>query len=491
MKAADEKGVALIMVLILMGVLSVLAASLVFVSQSETWSSQNYRLMTEARYGAESGVHKAANFILSSYSPPGTAGDPMSAYTITQSPVQSGGQAVQLTSTGSGSNYPVSSVVTAFANFVHGTLTSGTDPVTYDATAKLISMRQVDVYGSVLPVTVQTWSIVGRGTIGGNKPAYVEVKATLERQVEPMFSYAAFATSNGCGALSWSGGGTTDSYDSSAALIGGVPVDSMFGGNVGTNGNLDENGGPTIIHGSLSTPRTGVGSCSTGAVTALTLSGSSAPTAGLVELPQPVTYPPPTVPNPPPTGNLDVPKTGSGSNIVKSPTTNPCPGNPSQACFGDITIKGALHLTVGTYNINSLTVNANADGLVVDSGPVIINVAGYSTAGVKTSGSMGTPIDLTGQGLITVPGFDASMLQFTYAGAGTIKMAGGVDGVGVLYAPNATVTNNSAGAAWYGAVIAKTVTDAGHAVIHYDRRLSADGMVVGPWMIDSFSWRKF
>jgi Tfp pilus assembly protein PilX len=487
MKAADEKGVALIMVLILMGVLSVLAASLVFVSQSETWSSQNYRLMTEARYGAESGVQRAANFILNSYSAPAS----LSGYDITKSPVQSGGAAVTLTSDGSPSNYPDSAVQTAYANGVHGALTTGTDPVTYDATATLVSMRAVAVYGSVLPVTVQTWSIVGRGTIGGNKPAYVEVKAILERQVEPMFAYAAFATSNGCGALSWSGGGSTDSYDSSAALNGSVPFYSLSGGNVGTNGNLDENGGPTIIYGSLSTPRTGVGSCSTGAVTALTLSGSSAPTAGLVELPQPVTYPAPSVPNPPPTGDLDVPKTGTGSNVVKSPATNPCPGNPSEACFGDITIKGALHLTAGTYNINSLTVNANADGLVVDSGPVIIHVAGFSTPGDAGSGSMGTPIDLTGQGLISVPGYDASMLQFTYAGAGSIKMAGGVDGVGVVYAPNATVNNNSTGAAWFGAVIARTVSDAGHAKIHYDRRLSMDGMTVGPWMIDSFSWRKF
>ena len=402
-----------------------------------------------------------------------------------------GGVDVQLSSTGSGSNYASSPVVTAYTSFVHGTLTGGTEKVTYDAVATLVSMRSVTVYGSITPVTVQTWQIVGRGTIAGAKPARVDVSTVIERQVSPMFTYAAFAASPGCGALSWSGGGTTDSYDSGAALVGGIPVYSMSGGNVGTNGNLDENGGPTVIHGSLSTPRTGVGACSTGAVTALTLSGSSAPTAGLIELPQPVTYPTPAVPVPLPTGNLDIPKNGAGNNLVKSPATNPCPGDPSKGCFGDITIKGALHLTAGTYNINSLTVNANAVGLVVDSGPVIINVAGLNTPGDNASGYIGTPIDLTGQGNVTVPSFDASMLQFTYAGTGSIKMAGGVDGVGLIYAPNATVNNNSAGAAWFGAVIARTVSDAGHAVIHYDRRLSSNGLVVGPWMIDSFSWRKF
>ena len=31
--------------------------------QSETWSGVNYRMMTQARYGAESGLNAAANFL--------------------------------------------------------------------------------------------------------------------------------------------------------------------------------------------------------------------------------------------------------------------------------------------------------------------------------------------------------------------------------------------------------------------------------------------
>ncbi len=476
MKARGERGVALIMVLIMLGILSVLGASLIFVSQSETWSSQNYRLMTEARYGAESGVNKAANFLINSYAAPGTAGDPMTGYSITTSPVRtSGGAAVVLSSLGYGSTYPVASVKTDFENFVHGTLTTGTDLVTYDAIATLQSMRQVTVYGSATPVTVQTWQIVGRGTIAGSKPARVDVTAILERQVEPMFAYAAFATADGCGSLTWTGGGATDSYDSSQ-LVGGLPVFVAAGGNVGTNGNLNQNGGPTIIQGSLSTPRTGVGTCETGAVTALTLSGSAPPTAGLVELPQPVVYPPPTPPSPAPSGELTVKNT---ENLVKNP------GN-----YGDIKVYGTLHLTAGTYNINSITIEGGG-AFYIDSGPVVLNVAGYSNDGDATSGYMGTPIDFTGQAIATNTGLDPSLFQITYAGTGTIKMAGGADTAGVLYAPNATVTNNSAGAQWFGAVIARTVTDAGHAVIHYDRHLQMTAMVVGPWMMDAFSWRKF
>jgi Tfp pilus assembly protein PilX len=482
MKLADERGAALIMVLIMTGVLSVLAASLVFVAQTETWSSQNYRLMTEARYAAESGVHRAANFILNSYTAPTSTGaDLLSNYDTTTSPVRYGGNAVQLRSSDTYSNYPVAAVKTAFVSGVHGTLTGGTDTVTYDAIATLVSMRQINVYGSATPATVQTWRIVGRGTLGGAKPARVDVEAILERQVNPVFAYAAFATHNGCGALSWSGGGSTDSYDSSAPLSGGKPVTANISGNVGTNGNLDENGGPTAINGSLSTPRSGVGSCSTGAVTALTLSGSSPPTAGLVELPQPVTYPTPAVPNPPPTGDLTV---ANGQTTTLTPS-----GTPPTKDLGNVVIKGELRLNAGTYNINSLTMNAGADLTIL--GAVVLNVAGYTTPGNASSGQMGTPIDMTGGSMSANGSFDPTLFQITYAGTGNIKMAGGSDNVGLLYAPNATVQNQSTGADWYGAVIARRVTDSGHATIHWDRRLSLSAMTLGPWMMNSFTWRRF
>jgi hypothetical protein len=477
MRVADEKGIALVMVLILMGILSTLAASLIFVSQTETWSSQNYRLMTEARYAAESGVHRAANYLMNTYIPPQPTGpDPLSAYTMTTSPVQltSNGDAVQLRSDGS-SNYPSSTVVAGFVAAAHGTLTGGTNLANYDATATLISMRQVNVFGSGTPATVQTWQIVGQGEVAGARSGRVDVSAILERQVMVMFNYAAFATDSGCGALSWSGGGATDSYDSTQ-VVAGVPAFSNSGGNVGTNGNLDENGGPTIIYGSLSTPRSGVGSCATGAVTALTLSGSSPPTQGLVELPQAVNYPTPTPPNPAPTGSFTV---NNGNSETKAS------GN-----YGDIVVRGSLHLTAGTYNVNSLTLNAGGN-LYIDSGPVILNVAGYSTAGDASSGDMASPIDFTGQSVTTNSNLNPAMFQILYAGTGNIKMAGGADTAGLLFAPNATVQNNSAGAQWFGAVIARRVTDAGHAVIHYDRHLQKEFMMVGPWMMDSFTWRRF
>jgi len=70
MKRSNEKGTAMLFAIILVLVLSVMAASMMFLSQSETWSSMNYRLMTQARYGAEAGIHMTANFLLNNYAPP-------------------------------------------------------------------------------------------------------------------------------------------------------------------------------------------------------------------------------------------------------------------------------------------------------------------------------------------------------------------------------------------------------------------------------------
>jgi type II secretory pathway component PulK len=50
---ANEKGIALVLSLFLLSAMSVIAASLMFLSQTETYSSMNYRLMSQARYGAE------------------------------------------------------------------------------------------------------------------------------------------------------------------------------------------------------------------------------------------------------------------------------------------------------------------------------------------------------------------------------------------------------------------------------------------------------
>ena len=62
MTRSNENGFAMILALFMVLTMSILASSLMFVSQTETWSSMNYRLMSQARYGAESGIQKTANW---------------------------------------------------------------------------------------------------------------------------------------------------------------------------------------------------------------------------------------------------------------------------------------------------------------------------------------------------------------------------------------------------------------------------------------------
>ena len=505
-----EKGVALILALLLLLVMSVMAVSMMFMSQTETWASMNYRLMSQARDGAEAGVNAAANYIINTYSPPATSGgDLYTSYNNSVSPVQypaantSGHDVILATSSSSvTSNYPLSTVITAFGTGAQGSLTAGNSTVNYYTYAKLLRQDQVTPWGTTTPVTVQTWQITSDGAINGVRTADEEVSAILEKQVTPVFAYAAFATASGCGALNFGGGGTTASYDSSnMTLSGGVPVVSGTAGNVGTNGNLAENGNPTTINGSLSTPRTGTGTCTSGNVTAWTNNNGHV-TGGLVELPQSVVYPNPTAPNPaPPTTSSTLHNSASDCTGITgctfgtgpAPAGNGCPSGdfclapgscpPSisgPGLYGNLTVKGTAHLSAGCYNINSLIENGGGT-ITVDSGPAVLNVAGSGQT---------TPLDLTGGGVINNAGWDPSMLQIMYAGTGTVNIKGGANAVGLLYAPNSTLSFNSAGGNWYGAVITGSMSDMGGAAIKYDVNLQKKVATVSNWMLDSFTWKK-
>lgn len=470
-----EKGTALVVSMLLMMVLSVLSASMMFLAQTETASSASYRLMSQARYGAESGVHKTINYLTNTYLLPGTVADPLANYDMTKSPVTFNNQAVILSSNPAvASNYPIAAVQTAFNNAAQGTLASGNQTVSYRASAKLLAMVPLTTYGGVNTV-VQTWEVTAEGSVAGARSATVEVSATLEQQTVSAAAYAAFATGGGCGALNFHGNNTqTDSYNSSAALVAGSPGISNSGGNVGSNGNLTEGGGADI-YGTLSTPRVGIGNCSAGNVSALsssggaTVNGHNPPQAGdILQLPQSVTLPPPTVPAGVPTTSYD----GNGQTLLNG------------ASVGNVTVNAHSTLTLGapgvtsTINMNSLTINGNATLQIL--GTVIINIVGTG---------QGTPIDFTG-GSVSNNSFDPTTFQVLYAGTGNVKLNGGAHTTALIYAPNAAASFNGGGD-FFGAVVANTIDDTGGARVHYDRRLSSELFVAGNRMLTSFTWKKY
>jgi hypothetical protein len=205
-----------------------------FLSQSETWSSLNYREMTQARYGAEAGLDSATNYIVNTYCAPGNtptctnglapaSGDTVSLYNTNVSPVTlvSNGNPVILSTTSSASNDPVASVETAFENAALGSLPSGSTTVSYTATATLVAMNQVTTASGA--ATVQTWSITANGNISGMRNATEQVTGIVEQQVTfgtaPAPSYGVFATGSGCGAITISGGIVVGSYNSKLSRL--------------------------------------------------------------------------------------------------------------------------------------------------------------------------------------------------------------------------------------------------------------------------------
>ena len=483
----DERGVALVVVLLLAVALSAIGASLLMLANTETYASMNYRMMSQARYGAEAGALKAVNYLMNNYTAPGAVNDLLSNYDITVSPVTYNGQPVVLSgATGIASNYPYAPAQAAFSAAAQGSVTAGST-VTYGAYATLLSMRAVIEYGLPTTTVIQTWKVTGVGSLGTTRPATVEVSSVLERNYGSAHAFGVFATKLACSAVSFGGGSAHDSYDSSSmTLANGAPVTQNGGGKVGTNGNATLQGN-AVVYGTLSTPRTGVGNCKSGAIVALSQTGQATIVEGLIQLPQAITYPTPAPPSPmPPVGNVNLNAdcsalgltppacSGSAGNITLDPQNG-------TMLFGDINLSAGsiVHLKAGVYNINSFKMTGGAQ-IIIDSGPVVFNIAGVGAS---------TPLDLQG-GTITNPSFNPSDFRMLYGGTSPITVSGGSSTAAMIYAPNSTVTV-AGGSNFYGSIVGSEVMDNGGTHFHYDRRLAGDYFVVGNYVMSAFTWKKY
>ena len=487
----------MVLSLLFMLLLSALGTAMLVLSRSETISSVNYRMMSQARFGAESGVHKAAHFLLNSYTKPtATGSDLLSNYDTTQSPVRYSGQPVVLSSlTGVAANYPVSAVQTAFAAASQGSLQVGDATVLYTASATLLSMRSVIPYASNIPVTLQTWRLTARGNIQGARAAQVEVSAVIERRAVPTYTYGLFAVDRNCNAIEFTGSTITDMYDSSAITwISGLPQATPSGGHVGTNGNLTV-GGATTVRGSLSTPRTGVGDCSAGAVTAYDYQGNATITGGIIKLPQEVVFSDPDLLSPaPPTTEVNLNGSSTCSEVPITNLTGSCeittvsgvtaitltPSGEMILPNMHVTSGAPLRLNGGVYNINSLQLTGNARVIVnPGTGSVILNVRGTGYT---------EPVDGE-SGQFINSSFNPANLRIIYAGTGTLKLTGGATNAASVYAPKAYV-KVSGGSQYYGAIIGRWIFFGGGSKLHRDKKLE-DFFSVGPQMMSVFTWKEY
>ena len=274
-----------------------------------------------------------------------------------------------------------------------------------------------------------------------------------------LYTDAIFASANGCGALTFSGGSSVDSFSS---VQGYGSSHNLSGGNVGTNGNVTLNGSNSAIYGTAAVDSMTTGSCGKSAMPGLTANGGAKVTGGLIPLNGPLTYPLPPAPNPtPPTTGQSV--SGSCPSGMSGCTNNSGGKSVTLApgAYGNVNASGgtAVHVGKGTYNLNSLTLSGKSI-LHVDSGPVVINLAGASLNGASPA------MDLTG-GSIENPSGVPENLQIMYAGSRGMNLSGGSASYATIYAPQALI-NMSGGTDFFGSIIGSTVTNSGGTTMHYD-----------------------
>jgi large repetitive protein len=277
-----------------------------------------------------------------------------------------------------------------------------------------------------------------------------------------LYTDAIFATANGCGSIVVSGGSTVDSFNSTQGFSSSH---LLSGGNVGTNGNVTLNGGKSAIYGSAAVPTMATGNCSKTSLTGVTTSGGAQVTGGLVPLNTSLNYPVPPAPTPaPPTTTQNI--SGSCGSISTCTNTGTKTVSLAPGQYGNLNISGGTtaHFSKGTYNINSLSLTGQSI-LYVDSGPVVVNLAGASLSGGNAA------MDASG-GTIQNPSGNPATLQFTYAGSRGLNLSGGSASYATVDAPNALV-NMSGGSDFFGSIIASTVTNSGGTAMHGDTSLPA------------------
>ncbi len=476
----------MILALLALLMLSTLGAAMIFQTQSEVWTATNYKRLTQARYIAEAGAQKAANWIVFSYTPPVNVND----FDVNLSPVKypksdPHAQPVVLSTISEEANYPDESVKTGFATALTGQVIKELDiDATFTVTATLIGMRPIPALGPYPATVAQTWRIVAEGNVATlPRPTTVQVVQTIERAARSVFAYAAFATGSSCGVLNFSDA-YTYSYDSSQGTNGYLFPD-QHDGNIGSNGNLSLGGYSNGIWGTEFSNRTGSGDCTAGAVPALTTTAGATENAlafGHLTLTNPVSFPnlPPI--DPPPPTTLQV--TGFTCNGVPG-----CTGanrnlylTPGQ--YGNLIVanNSTIHLTAGTYNINSLLLATYSD-IVLDTPGVVLNLAG---TGISPDADV---MSISGGSSLNYDGKPAD-LQIMYGGSSHITVTGDSRSWSVMYAPNSNTTVDDQ-SKWMGSVIAKSVTVSGYTSLFYDRSLLNNFMIADTYRLTSSNWSKY
>ena len=288
------------------------------------------------------------------------------------------------------------------------------------------------------------------------------VQAEVALSPAQPFPYGLFATGTACPAITFSGGGNsnpaTDSYNSAGGGTYATTQSNSLG-DVGANGGVSltghaQIGGAIAVPSLLSTPPALPNPCS-GAQGDYSTSG----TAGAYN---PGNQFPGNVP------------TQAGP-FIFPPPPDPIPAPPSTAyrggntlvpgTYGAISLSGQNTLTLapGVYNIYSLSLSGQASVTVSPAGAVVLNFPSSSAS----------PISISGQGVASASNIPNDF-QINYGGTGTVNLSGNGSSYAIVDAPNATLSVSGNGD-FYGRVIGKTINYSGNGKFHFDRN-----SVLGP-----------
>lgn len=148
--------------------------------------------------------------------------------------------------------------------------------------------------------------------------------------------------------------------------------------------------------------------------------------------------------------------------VTYSTSTNLVPGT-----YGSISVSGRATLTLapGVYNINSLVLSGQSQIVITPLGQVVLNIAGTCVAPCTSPGPV---LDLSGNSVNNLT-FNANQFLINYGGTGAINITGNASSsYFILDAPNAPVQISGNGDI-FGAVVGKTIADVGNGGFHFDK----------------------
>ncbi len=250
-RVADDRGLALILVMLVLLMLTVLVGAILLLARTETLASYNYRITTQADFLAKAGIQEASNWLRSTryqavsqdqaggFYNVSSTGSPYNLWTNDSSPVKCISatncsapngpvQLIGISGTGS-SNYPLSAVAANFASDMSNFRIAGdeTNSGTISINAVLIGYSTVNITtaSGVSAMPIETWRVTSRASWSGNNSGSGAAVATVEEEavIQPVYIPSWGNSLYGYCSVSMQGssGVCTDSFNSDLGSYGG------------------------------------------------------------------------------------------------------------------------------------------------------------------------------------------------------------------------------------------------------------------------------